>query len=80
MQTIDLRGKSLDDRALRSAVPRAEVEVSVAADAASTLIDDVRQRGAAALFDQAQRFDGVRPTSIRVTSDDIHAAVDALPG
>lgn len=54
--------------------------MSVAADAASTLIDDVRQRGAAALFDQAQRFDGVRPTSIRVTSDDIHAAVDALPG
>lgn len=78
MQTIDLRGTALDDRALRSAVPRPVVDVNVAADAAASLIADVRERGAAALLDQAERFDGVRPSSLRVGTQAIRAAVDAL--
>jgi histidinol dehydrogenase len=78
VQTIDLRGTRLDDRDLRSAVPRPVIDVGVALDAASTLIADVRERGAVALLDQAERFDGVRPPSIRVETDDIRAAVDAL--
>jgi histidinol dehydrogenase len=79
VQTIDLRGTTLDDRALRSAVPRPVIDVAVATDAASTLIADVRERGVDALLDQAERFDDVRPPSIRVAADDIRAAVAALP-
>ena len=79
MQTIDLRGKTLDDPALRAAVPRPVIDIAVATDAASSLIDDVRDRGAAALVDQAERFDGVRPAALRVPDADIRSAVDALP-
>ncbi|NNC10418.1 histidinol dehydrogenase [Planctomonas sp. JC2975] len=78
MQTIDLRGQTLDDDALRGAVPRPTIDITVATDAASALIDDVRHRGSAALLDQAERFDGVRPSALRVSDADIRAAVDAL--
>jgi histidinol dehydrogenase len=79
VQTIDLRGTTLDDRALRAAVPRPVVDISVASDAAASLVDDVRVRGAAALVDQAERFDGVRPASLRVRPGEIRAAVNDLP-
>ncbi|WP_022899243.1 histidinol dehydrogenase [Humibacter albus] len=79
MRIIDLRGLTLDSDQLRDRVPRAEVDVSVASESAATLIDEVRKRGAQALLDQAERFDGVRPSSLRVPQRAIAAAVDALP-
>lgn len=45
---------------------------------AAELIDDVRARGAAALADQAESFDGGAPSSVRVPASDIAAAVEAL--
>ncbi len=78
MQTIDLRGATLDAAALRRAVPRPVLDVAAASGAAASLIADVRERGSAALLDQAQRFDGVRPVSLRVPQSAIAAAVAAL--
>lgn len=78
MRTIDLTSSPLTRSALLAAVPRARVDVAVAAESASALIDEVRERGAAALGDQAERFDGVRPPSVRVPADDIAAAVRGL--
>jgi histidinol dehydrogenase len=46
---------------------------------ATELIDDVRARGAAALADQAAKFDGGAPASVRVPAAEIAAAVVALP-
>jgi histidinol dehydrogenase len=66
MQTIDLRGIQPTRAAFERLVPRPVVDVQVAVHVATELIDDVRSRGAAALREQAERFDGGAPESVRV--------------
>ena len=78
LRTIDLRGRELSAADLASALPRPEVDVAVAVEAAAQLIADVRSRGSAALIGQAERFDGVTPASIRVPAEAIDAAVAEL--
>ncbi|WP_313543140.1 histidinol dehydrogenase [Leifsonia aquatica] len=79
MQTIDLRGVQPTRVAFERLVPRPVVDVQVAMHVATELIDDVRARGAAALREQAERFDGVAPPAVRVPVEEIAAAVEALP-
>lgn len=79
MQTIDLRGVQPTRAAFQSLVPRPVVDVQVAMTVAADLIADVRERGVVALREQAERFDGVAPDSLRVPAADIRAAVTALP-
>jgi histidinol dehydrogenase len=79
MQTIDLRGIQPTRAAFERLVPRPVVDVQVAVHVATELIDDVRSRGAAALREQAERFDGGAPESVRVPAEEIAAAVEALP-
>ena len=55
-------------------LPRAAVNIGAAAASVGPLIEDVRQRGAAAVLDAAERFDGVRPASLRVPAAVIAAA------
>lgn len=52
--------------------------MSHASRAAADLIDDVRSRGSEALLDQAERFDGVRPAAIRVSSEELSTALEGL--
>lgn len=78
MNTIDLRGIQPTRAAFERLVPRPVVDVRVAMTVAEELIHDVRERGAAALAEQAERFDGGAPASIRVPAADIAAAVEAL--
>jgi histidinol dehydrogenase len=78
MQSIDLRGRALDALTLRHLIPRPVVDVAVASAAARELIDDVAERGEDALLEQSERFDGVRPGTVRVAQSDIDAAVDAM--
>ncbi|MFD1713254.1 histidinol dehydrogenase [Amnibacterium flavum] len=81
MHLLDLRGQATTRAELLALVPRAQVDPASAAKSAASLIDEVRVRGSAALLDQAERFDGIRPESLRVSSEDIAAAVAALdPG
>jgi histidinol dehydrogenase len=47
--------------------------------AARSIVEDVRQRGDAALLEYTERFDGVRPGSIRVPREEIARAHAALP-
>jgi histidinol dehydrogenase len=77
IQRIDLRGQTLSRRELLAVVPRAEVGVGEALTAVEPIVDDVRRRGAAALRDVAERFDGVRPQDLRVPAA---ALTDALAG
>lgn len=79
IQSIDLRGRALGRAELLEAVPRAELDVAAAVGVAAGLIDDVRARGAEALAEQAERFDGVRPPSVRVPVDELDAALERLP-
>jgi histidinol dehydrogenase len=78
IQTIDLRGTRPTPAELMAAVPRALTSVTVASDVAAGLIDDVRARGEAALVDQAERLDRVRPAHVRVPASDIVEAVAGL--
>jgi len=75
---IDLRGRTLTRRALLDELPRAEVDVEHAGEVVAPILADVRARGAAALRDLAERFDGVRPVHLRVPASSIVAAVDEL--
>ncbi len=78
ISTIDLRGSSPSPLELRLLVPRAKVDVASASAQAALIVDDVRERGAEALKDQAEKFDGVRPAHIRVAQEDIERAVAKL--
>jgi len=78
IQLIDLRNRSIAPHEFAAIVPRSLSDVSSATAVAAELIGDVRARGEAALLEQAERLDGCRPSSIRVSSDDIAAAVEAL--
>ncbi len=76
---IDLRGSLPGD--LRSVLPRADLDVEAAVEKVRPICDDVRHRGAAAVRDLTERFDGVRLESARVPAEAITRALDELdPG
>lgn len=77
----DLRGPalaSLDARGLRDALPRAAFDVEAALDAVRPICDDVHHRGADALRELSERFDGVRPASLRVPAELLASALEQL--
>jgi histidinol dehydrogenase len=49
-------------------------------DAARRILESVRDRGDEALLEYTERFDGVRPESIRVSEEEIEDARRSLPG
>jgi histidinol dehydrogenase len=78
MQTLDLRNTQPTRAELARLAPRATIDVTTASAAAAELIADVRNRGVAALLDQAEKFDGVRPIQIRVHAAEIADAMARL--
>ncbi|MBC7443660.1 MAG: histidinol dehydrogenase [Ramlibacter sp.] len=78
IQTIDLRGTRPTPAEWLAAVPRALTDVTAASDIAAELIDDVRARGEAALLDQAERLDRVRPAHLRVPASHVTEALAEL--
>ena len=63
---------------LESILPRAEADVAAAGEAVHALIEAVRTDGADALRDQAERFDRVRPSAIRVAASALDDALASL--
>ncbi|QAY62351.1 histidinol dehydrogenase [Xylanimonas allomyrinae] len=80
IQRIDLRGRTLTRRDLLAVLPRAEVGVDEAIESVAPIVADVRARGAAALRDIAERFDGVRPADLRVPAPALAEALASLTG
>src|SRR5688572_11500971 len=78
MSVLDLRGRSLTLRELRAALPRAEFDVEAALHQVRPICEDVRDRGAKALYAAAERFDGVRPERLRVPAEVIARALEGL--
>ena len=74
----DLRGRRLSRRDLLAELPRAELDVEHAAATVAPILEAVRTRGADALRELAERFDGVRPVHLRVPADVLARATDAL--
>lgn len=78
LRRIDLRAGL--PRVLGDVLPRAAVDIGTATAVVAPLIDDVRARGAAAVLDAAERFDGVRPAALRVPASVIDAAAGSIDG
>ena len=78
MHTIDLRGLTPTPAEYSALIPRALTDVSAATAIATELIADVHSRGEAALLDQAERLDGIRPPRIRLETAEVSAALSAL--
>ena len=78
IRRIDLRGRDLDVRALRAVLPRAPIDVEAATATVRPICDAVRERGEEAVLELSERFDGVRPSSLRVPADVMAAALDRL--
>lgn len=78
IRTLDLRGSALSAAELSAVIPRPEVDVARASAAAAELIRDVQARGSAALLEHAERFDGVRPASVRVSPEQLADALENL--
>jgi len=78
---LDLRGealRALSPAGIRQRLPRAATDVDVALEAVRPIVDDVRDRGDAAVLAAAERFDGVRPTSVRVPTEALDRAAREL--
>ena len=78
MRIIDLRGKNLSRAELLAAMPRAAMGTSEATDLVRPILDDVKERGAAALRDFEEKFDHVRPEHLRVPVEAIKDALTTL--
>ena len=78
MRIIDLRGKRLTRAEMLAAMPRAEMGTREATDLVRPILDDVRDRGAAALRDFEEKFDHVRPEHLRVPAEAMKQALDEL--
>lgn len=66
LSRIDLRGRDLTPRELLAVVPRADVNVGGALAVVEPILAAVRERGADALREYGERFDGVVPNDLRV--------------
>jgi histidinol dehydrogenase len=75
LRRIDLRAMS---DGYREAVPRAELDVDHALELVRPVLDDVRDRGDVAVLDATERFDRVRPESLRVNPELIDKALVEL--
>jgi histidinol dehydrogenase len=82
LRRVDLRGRLgsgdgqvSDPRAL---LPRAPLDVEHATAAVQPVCDEIRHRGDDAVLEATERFDGVRPASLRVPAGALQQALDAL--
>jgi histidinol dehydrogenase len=76
IRRIDLRGSTLAD--YRDVVPRAELDVDAAVEMVRPICDAVRERGADAIREYSEQFDGVAPEHLRVPAAELGRALAEL--
>lgn len=77
----DLRGRAIPKDArtfYRALAPRAALDVELATAAVQPILEAVKNGGANALLDLCERFDGIRPPSLRVPTDAIERSLGSL--
>ena len=74
MTRIDLRGRTLSTAQLRTALPRGGVDVDAIVPKVRPIVDDIAERGAPAALEYGEKFDGVRPETVRVPAAALAAA------
>ena len=75
LSLTDLRGQDVDPL---SVLPRAELDVSSAMETVRPILDQVRDGGVQAVLELGERFDGIRPPSLRVPTEALQRALDQL--
>lgn len=76
IRTIDLRTN--EGVNLSSVVPRAGLDVESAMVSVRPIVEDVKARGADALFEWSEKLDGIRPKYLKVPQSEIDKAVAEL--
>jgi histidinol dehydrogenase len=77
LRVLDLRERDTTDPRTYE-IPRGEVDIERALESVAGIVDEVISGGNAAVLDLGERFDGVRPSSLRVPAEAIGAALEGL--
>ncbi|MCU1683728.1 MAG: hisD [Amycolatopsis sp.] len=78
LNRTDLRGQVLVPAQLRATLPRAEYDVDAALHQVRPVVEAVRDRGVEAVLEYTERFDKVRPKTVRVAREELTRALDEL--
>ncbi len=78
LSRTDLRGRVPSPAELRAMLPRAEMDVDTVLHRVRPIVEDVRERGVEAALEYTERFDRVRPGSVRVPEEDLKEALGSL--
>ena len=78
IRTVDFRGRELSKIGYRNELPRAELDIEAALVSIAPILQNVKNGSETALLDLCEKFDGVRPKSIRVPIAEIKSALDSL--
>lgn len=78
MRIVDLRGKALTKAQYQSELPRASLDIDTAMKAIEPILQIVSTASEEELKDLGEKFDGVRPPTIRVPKSEIDKALTSL--
>ena len=78
IRTVDFRGRSLSKIGYRNELPRAELDIETALLSISPILKTVKNGKESDLLDLCEKFDGIRPKSIRVPISEIESALNSL--
>ena len=78
IRTVDFRGRSLSKLGYRTELPRAELDIEAALISIEPILQGLKSGSESTLLDLCEKFDGVRPKSIRVPIAEIKSAVGSL--
>lgn len=78
IRTVDFRGRALSKSDYRRELPRAELDIDTALISVKPILEKVAGGSEVDLLDLCEKYDGVRPNSIRVPIAEIEAALADL--
>jgi histidinol dehydrogenase len=78
LRLVDFRGRALSKSEYLRELPRAQLDIETAIKAIEPILATVATATEKDLIDLGEKFDGVRPTSIRVRPEDIASALTTL--
>jgi len=78
LRRVDLRGRELSKAQYQAELPRATLDVAEAMLVIEPILQRVRNGNESDLLDLAEKFDGIRPDSIRVPQDALDTALSQL--
>jgi histidinol dehydrogenase len=78
MRVVDLRGQRLTKSEYQAKLPRAALDVNAAMAQVEPIIEEVRNGNVSSLLSLSERFDGIRPSQIRVPREKIRESLESL--